>query len=109
MVADGDVRWVTLTAGTLLARSSAAGLLMGLYRVRSPSVSGISVSALQLRTIRLRGASVAAYNSVREQHGLSIGIFNDARRLHGVQLGLLNRADNNPRATRWLPLINAHF
>jgi hypothetical protein len=109
IIADGDARWVTLTGGTLVARSSAAGLVMGLYRVRSPSVTGISLSALQLRTIRLQGASVAAYNYVREQRGLSIGVFNDARRLHGVQIGLLNRAGNNPRATRWLPLVNAHF
>jgi hypothetical protein len=83
--------------------------MMGLYRVRSPSVTGISVSALQLRTIRLRGASIAGYNYVREQHGLSLGLFNDANRLNGIQLGLLNRARNNPRGFRWLPIINAHF
>jgi hypothetical protein len=57
----------------------------------------------------LRGVSAAAYNYIGEQRGLSIGLFNDARRLNGIQLGLINRARNNPPATRWLPLINAHF
>jgi hypothetical protein len=109
VVADGDVRWLTLSGGTLTATGEASGVMLGLYRVRAPRVSGLAVSALQLRTMQLRGVSVAGYNDIRQQRGIAIGIYNDARRLNGVQIGLINRARNNPRATRWLPIINAHF
>jgi hypothetical protein len=103
------VKWVTLTAGTLVGRADAEGLLMGLYRVKSPTITGLALSALQTRAILLRGVSVAGYNYIAEQRGLTIGLYNDARSLKGVQLGLINRARNNPPAARWLPLINAHF
>ena len=109
VVADGEVGWATLTAGTLIARGDATGLLMGLYRVRSPRVTGLSLSAVQMRAIWLRGISVAGYNYVAEQRGLTIGLYNDARRLKGIQLGLINRARNNSSGLRWLPLVNAHF
>ena len=82
---------------------------MGLYRVRAPRVTGLALSAVQMRSIWLRGVSVAGYNYVAEQRGLTIGLYNDARRLEGVQIGLINRARNNSPALRWLPLVNAHF
>jgi hypothetical protein len=109
IVADGDIRWVALSGGTLNATRDARGALVGLYRVKSPRVSGVALSAVNLRTAELRGISVAGHNDVRVQRGLTIGVYNDARQLHGVQLGLINRVRNNPAWARWLPLVNARF
>ena len=83
---------------------------MGLYRVRSPTCHGISLSALQMRAILLRGVSVAGYNYVAEQRGLTIGLYNDARRLQGRAARVDQPgAKQLRRAARWLPLVNAHF
>ena len=109
IVADGGVRWVTLSGGTLFARDDATGLLVGLYRVRAPTIAGIALSAVQMRAIALHGISIAGYNYVSRQRGLTIGVYNDARQLHGMQIGLINRARNNAPGARWLPIINAHF
>jgi hypothetical protein len=109
VVADGDVKWATLSGGTLTATGDASGLMVGLYRVRSPRVSGLAVSALQVRTIQLSGISVAALNEIRRQRGLAIGVFNSAHELNGIQIGVLNRARNNGPGFRWMPIINMHF
>ena len=108
-MADGDVRWLTVTGGTLTGTGDASGLMVGLYRVRSPRVSGAAISALQVRAFEQRGVAVATTTDIRRQRGLTIGVFNDARQLRGVQIGLLNRARNNPGWAQWLPIINAHF
>lgn len=109
IVADGDVRWLALSGGTLTATGDATGLLVGLYRVRSPRISGISVSALQVRTAELRGLAIAGHTDVRHQRGVAIGIYNDARQLNGIQIGLVNRVRENPLWSQWLPLVNARI
>ena len=110
IVADGEMRWVSLTAGALESTERIHGLAMGLYRVRTPTLRGVSVAAGMMRSRYMEGISVAGYNHVRrEQRGLTIGLYNDARRLRGVQVGLLNRARNNPPGRRYLPIVNWHF
>ena len=109
VVADGDIRWVSLTAGTLTGTGESTGLMVGGYRVRAPRLTGVALSVIQTSAIQMRGMAVGGYNSFRAQRGLAIGIYNDARRLDGVQLGLINRARNNPSGFRWLPIVNAHF
>jgi hypothetical protein len=104
------VRWLSLTAGGIESARRIEGFALGAYRVKSPEITGASLSALMVRTRDLHGLAVASYTRVRgTQRGVSIGLFNDANRLHGVQIGLLNRVRRSDGSSSILPLVNARF
>jgi hypothetical protein len=109
VVADREITGLTASLGAVETSGRVAGITTALYRIKAPSVRGFDVAGW-LKTRRLEGMSIAAFNQVRGvQRGLAIGVFNTADELHGIQIGILNRAGNNKPPFRWLPVFNAHF
>ena len=66
-------------------------------------VEGLQVGVLA-RTLALDGVQIGGFNSADSAHGLQIGVVNWARTLRGVQIGLLNVTES-----RALPLVNVAF
>lgn len=126
-VSEGGMRGIGIGGLAVVSEGTLSGIAVGgLAAAGERGLSGIGVAGLavvsdaETRGIAvalgatgendLRGLGVATYNRYRGvQRGLTIGVFNWASELRGVQIGLLNRADNNPPALRWLPLLNASF
>ncbi len=75
----------------------------------SSHLTGVAGALFGIAIDRVKGFTVACFNFSKEHTGISIGAVNRTKKLNGIQFGFLNYAGNNPKAFRFLPLINMHF
>ena len=110
LVAEDAIHGINVTIGQLQSEQELAGLNVGLYKMESPSITGVNVGLIWTESEELRWFSVSGYNRTYDiQKGLTIGLLNYAGDLLGIQIGLFNIVKANPPLFRYLPFINARF
>jgi hypothetical protein len=77
--------------------------------LKTSKFEGVALSFGFVYFYEIKGLIIGSALVSEKHKGISIGLYNHSKKLNGIQFGLFNYAGNNPRALRYLPIVNMHL